>query len=63
MTERERLEKMVENMVFIAVTALMDNQISFENVDKAIESWTHVREFADKYVQMWEEFKKEQENA
>lgn len=59
MNEQERLE----NMVFIAVTALMGDQISVENVDKAIESWKHVREFADKYVQMWEEFKKEQENA
>lgn len=59
MTEQERLE----NMVFIAVTALMGDKISVENVDKAIESWTHVREFADKYVQMWNEFKKEQENA
>lgn len=59
MTEQERLE----NMVFIAVTTMMGDQISVENVDKAIESWTHVREFADKYVQMWNEFKKEQENA
>lgn len=60
MTEKERLE----NMVFIAVTALMGDKISVENVDKAIESWTHVREFADKYVQMWSEFKdKEEYNA
>lgn len=59
MTEQERLE----NMVFIAVTALMGDKISVENVDKAIESWTHVRDFADKYVQMWNEFKKEQESA
>lgn len=59
MTEQERLE----NMVFIAVTGMMGDKISVENVDKAIESWTHVREFADKYVQMWNEFKKEQENA
>lgn len=59
MTEQERLE----NMVFIAVTGMMGDKISVENVDKAIEAWTHVREFADKYVQMWNEFKKEQENA
>lgn len=51
-------------MVFIAVTALMGDQISVENVDKAIESWKHVRDFADKYVQMWSEFKdKEEYNA
>lgn len=60
MTEQERLE----NMVFIAVTALMGDKISVENVDKVIEAWTHVREFADKYVQMWSEFKdKEEYNA
>lgn len=60
MTEQERLE----NMVFIAVTALMGDKISVENVDKAIESWKHVRDFADKYVQMWSEFKdKEEYNA
>lgn len=61
MTEQE--QKRLENMVSIAVTVLMGDQISVENVDKTIESWTHVREFADKYVQMWSEFKKEQENA
>lgn len=61
MTEQEQTR--LGNMVFIAVTTLMGDKISVENVDKAIESWTYVREFADKYVQMWSEFKKEQENA